>query len=444
MADMNKSPIPVTHRTVLAIAVPVVLSNLTTPLLGLADTAVMGQLGGPQYIGAVAVGGLIFNFMFWAFGFLRMGTTGFTAQAYGADDGDEVRAALGRALVLAGVAGIALIVLQWPFEQIAFWLIDGSADVEALAGDYYAIRIWSAPAALTNFALLGWFIGLQRARTALVLQLILNGVNIGLDVFFVIGLGWGVAGVALGTMIAEVTAAGCGLALAAMSLRGIAGGWSRTALLDWPRLARTIIVNRDIMARTLLLMFAFAFFVAQSAVAGNVALAANAVLMQFVFFAAFFLDGFAFAAEALVGQALGAKTRRAFDQAIKLSSLWSGGFAVLLSLGFGILGPWFIDFLTIDLAVRAAARDYLWWAAILPVVSFACYQLDGVFIGATRTADMRDAAVLSLAVFLIVWWALLPFGNHGLWAALMIFNAVRAIFLGRYYPALARSVSSPL
>lgn len=438
----KSSQLPVTHRTVLAIAVPVVLSNLTTPLLGLADTAVMGQLGGPKYIGAIAVGALIFNFLFWAFGFLRMGTTGFTAQAYGADDGNEVRAALGRALVLAVVAGIGLIALQWPLERIAFWLIDGSADVEILAGDYYAIRIWSAPAALINFALLGWFIGLQRARTALILQLILNGINVGLDIFFVMGLGWGVTGVALGTAIAEVTAAACGLALAAMSLHSIAGHWSRTALLDWPRLARTITVNRDIMARTLLLMFAFAFFTAQGAAAGNVALAANAVLMQFVFFAAFFLDGFAFAAEALVGQALGAKARRTFDQAVKLSSLWSGGFAVLLSLGFVVLGPWFIDFLTIDLTVRAAARDYLWWAASLPVVSFACYQLDGIFIGATRTADMRDAAALSLIMFLLVWWALLPFGNHGLWAALTIFNAVRAIFLGRYYPALVRSVSA--
>lgn len=433
-------PAPITHRSVLAVAVPVVLSNLTTPMLGLVDTAVMGQLGDPKYIGAVAVGALIFTFLYWAFGFLRMGTTGLTAQAHGAADGTEVRAALARALAIAAVAGALLILLQLPLKTLSFHLVPGSAEVESLAADYFSIRIWSAPFALANYALLGWFIGLQRARTALALQVILNGVNAGLDALFVLGFGWGVAGVALGTLIAEVTAALAGLVIAATTLRGIAGTWARKALLDLPRLAQTIAVNRDIMVRTLLLMFAFAFFTAQGAAAGNVVLAANAVLMQFVSLAAFFLDGFAFAAEALVGHALGAKTRRALVEAVKLSSLWSGGIALGLSLAFATGGPPFIDFLTVDAAVRAAAREFLPWAAALPLISFACYQLDGTFIGATRTAEMRNAAVLSLAAFLILWWVLRPFGNHGLWAALTLFNIARAVFLGRYYPRLVRAV----
>ena len=431
---------PLTHRAVLGIAVPVVLSNLTTPLLGLVDTAVMGRLPDPKYIGAVALGGLLFTFLYWAFGFLRMGTTGLTAQALGADDAGELRATLGRALGIAGVAGMALILLQAPIGWAAFTLLEGTPEVEALAQDYYAIRIWSAPAALANYALLGWFIGMQRAGTALVLQLILNGTNAGLDLLFVMGFGWEVEGVALGTLMAEVTAMVCGLVLAAAPLRRLAGSWSRAVLLDWPKIRRTVAVNRDIMIRTLFLMFGFAFFTAQAAAAGNVVLAANAVLMQFVSLAAFFLDGFAFSAEALVGRALGGRTRALLLQAVRLSTIWSGGLAFGLAAVFALGGGYFIDFLTVDAEVRSAARIYLWWAVALPPLSFACYQLDGIFIGATHTREMRDASIASLACFLAAWWLLLPFGNHGLWASLLIFNLMRGVLLGWFYPALVRSV----
>lgn len=209
----------VTHRTVLAIAVPIVLSNLSTPLLGIADTAVMGRLGDPKYIGAVAIGALIFTLTFWTFGFLRMGTTGLTAQALGAADGAEIRAALGRALLIAGSVGLALIALQWPIRESAFALLDGGPTVEPLARTYFDIRIWSAPAALANYALVGWFIGLGRAQVALVLQVFLNLVNIVFNIWLALGLGWGVAGIAAGTLIAEVAAAALGLVLAARHLR---------------------------------------------------------------------------------------------------------------------------------------------------------------------------------------------------------------------------------
>lgn len=435
------TPARVSHRAVLAIAVPIVISNLSTPLLGIADTAVMGRMGDPKYIGAVAIGALIFTMVYWTFGFLRMGTTGLTAQARGAEDGEEIRAALGRALLIAGAVGIALIALQWPIRFAAFALLDGGEEVERLARAYFDIRIWSAPFALANYALTGWFIGLARANIALVLQVFLNLVNIFFNILLALVLGWGVAGIAAGTLIAEVTAALLGFALAARTLRAYPGIWTKARLFDAARLARTVAVNRDIMIRTVVLMFSFAWFTAKSAAAGTVTLAVNSILLQFVTVSAFFLDGFALAAEALVGKATGALDRASFDLAARLSTLWAGGMSALLTLGIFLFGGAAIDFLTVDSEVRAAARIYLSWAAMLPVLSVWCYQLDGIFIGATRSAEMRNAALASSAMFLALWWLLAPFGNHGLWAALTGFNLMRAASLGFYYPRLRRGLA---
>jgi len=430
----------VTHRTVLAIAAPIVLSNISTPLLGVADTAVMGQLGDPKYIGAVAIGALIFTMVYWTFGFLRMGTTGLTAQALGAEDGAEIRAALGRALLIAGAVGSALILAQWPIREIAFALLDGGPEVEPLARTYFDIRIWSAPWALANYALVGWFIGLGRANIALLLQVFLNLVNIFFNITLALGLGWGVAGIAAGTLIAEVAAAVLGLAIAARHLRFYPGAWTRARLLDAAQLARTVAVNRDIMLRTVVLMLSFAWFTAKSAEAGTVTLAVNSILLQFVTVSAFFLDGFALAAEALVGKAVGARRRADFDRAARLSTLWAAGIALLLSLGIFASGGAVIDFLSVDAEVRAVARVYLFWAALLPVVSVWCYQLDGIFIGATRGPEMRNAALASSLIFLALWWLFLPYGNHGLWAALTGFNLMRAASLGFYLPRLRRGI----
>lgn len=431
---------PLTHRTVLSIAVPVMISNISTPLIGLVDTGAVGRMPDPAYIGTVALGALVFTFVFWAFGFLRMGTTGLTAQAFGAGDQEEIAASLGRALLIAAMVGCLLIALKWPIREIAFALLEGSERVEALARDYFDIRIWAAPATLVNYALLGWFIGLGRTDIGLVLQLVLNLTNMVLDVLFVLGFGWGVSGVAFGTVLAEILAAGVGLAIALRHVRRSGVAWSRVRLFEPQRLARTLGVNGDIMIRSLALIFVFVWFTAQGARQGEVILAANAVLMHFVSLAAYFLDGPAFAAEALVGRALGAGDRAGFIRAARLTTLWGAGLALLVSLALAAAGPHFIDLLTVEPATRATAREYLWWAAAAPVLGVWAFQLDGIFIGATRSADMRNAMLLSLVIFLAAWWALTAFGNHGLWAALYVHYVARIGTLFRYYPALLRSV----
>lgn len=430
----------ISHRSVLALAVPVMLSNVSTPLIGIVDTAVVGQIPDPAQIGAVAVAALIFTFVFWAFGFLRMGTTGLTAQALGACDGDELLACLGRALLIAGAVGTALIVLQWPIREAAFALLDGSARVEGLAREYFDLRIWAAPATLANYALLGWFIGRGRAGTALALQLTLNLSNVALDVLFVLGLGMGVAGVALGTLLAECLAAGVGLALARVHVRGVDGRWTCARLLDAERLTRTLAVNRDIMIRSMALIFMSLWFVAQGAKQGDVVLAANAVLMHFVATASYFLDGLAFAAEALVGRAVGAMRRAMFDTAVFVTTLWAVLLAGLLSVVFVLGGPVVIDLLTADPATREAAREHLAWAALAPLIGVWAFQLDGVFIGATHTVEMRRSMLLSLAIFLAAWWLLRGWGNHGLWAAFHVSYLARAVTLGGYFPRLAGGI----
>jgi MATE family multidrug resistance protein len=429
-----------THRAVLTIAVPVMISNVSTPLLGVVDTGVVGQIPNPAYIGAVAVGSLIFTSVFWAFGFLRMGTTGLTAQALGARDAEGVAAALGRALLIACVVAVGLLVLQWPIREIAFALLDGSAQVEALARDYFDIRIWAAPAALANYALLGWFVGLGRTDVGLILQLLLNVTNILLDLLLVLGFGLGVDGVALGTLIAEFVAAGVGVAIARRHFKAFGWRGTRARLLGAVELKRTLAVNANIMIRSLALIAAFVWFVASGAGQGDVILAANAVLMSFISIAAFFLDGLAFATEALVGRAIGAAHRAGLLAAVKLTTIWAVGIAALLSAAFAALGPVLIDVLTVDPEARMAARDYLRWMALVPILGVWAWQLDGIFIGATKTMEMRNAMLVALAIFLGAWWLATPWGNDGLWAALYVHYLARAGTLFWFYPALVRGV----
>lgn len=446
MVEVEQRVVPVTRGRVFKIAWPIVLSNATVPLLGLADTAVIGNLGNAALIGAIAVGAMIFSFLYWGFGFLRMGTTGLIAQALGSRDEAEVRATLMRALLFGGVTGLVLVVLQYPIMLGALAAVGGSSEVEANAQAYFQIRIWGAPATLATYALLGFFIGLQNSRAALVLQLVLNGLNIALDVLFVMGLGMGVEGVALGTLIAEVIAAGFGLWMALRILRERLPA-SPLRPLDWPRILdraavkKTVSVNFDIMIRTLCLIFAFAWFTNQGAKSGDVLLAANAILMQFVSFAAFFLDGFAFSAESLVGEAVGAKNRARLKQAVWFSTELAVATAISFSILFLVFGGLIIDTLTSAQDVRAASRTFLYWAAASPLLAIWCYQLDGIFIGATRTRDMRNAMMVSLAIYLTAFYLLEGvFGNHGLWAALMVFFIARTVTLYTRYPALLRSL----
>jgi MATE family multidrug resistance protein len=431
---------PITHRSILAIAIPIMISNLSTPLLGVVDTGVIGQIPDASLIGAVALGALIFTFVFWAFGFLRMGTTGLTAQAFGADDAEEVRASLGRALLIAAVIGVCLIVVQWPIRELAFAVLEGTERVENFARSYFDIRIWAAPATLANYALLGWFIGLGKARTALLLQLVLNISNMLLDAWFVLGLDMGVRGVAAGTLIAEYLAALVGIVIAARQLRALGGKWETARLFDPLRIARTVAVNRDIMIRSLSLIFVFGWFIANGAKYGETVLAANAILMHFVSVSAYFLDGFAFAAEALVGKAVGAAHRAGLSQASRMTTWWAAGVALITTLFLGVFGTALIDLLSIEPGVRSLAREFLPWAVLAPLVGVWCFQLDGIFIGATRSADMRNAMLVSAAIFLAAWSALTPLGNHGLWAALYVHYAARTLTLLYYFPGLRRSI----
>jgi multidrug resistance protein, MATE family len=426
----------ITHRRVLAVAVPIVISNATIPILGAVDTAVVGQLGEAAPIGAVGLGAVILATLYWTFGFLRMGMTGLVAQARGQGDAGETAALMTRSLIVAAVAGMALIALQPALFAAAFAVAPASEAVEALARDYLGIRIWGAPAAIAIYGLTGWLIAFERTRSVLVLQFWMNGVNVGLDVWFVLGLGWGVEGVAWATLAAEWSALGLGLWLCRGAFAGRA--WrERARILDAARVRHMAEVNGDILVRSLLLQASFTTFLFLGAGLGDVTLAANQILLQFFYITAYALDGFAFAAEALVGWAYGARSVARLRRAALLASEWAAGTAALLALAAVLGGPALIDLMTTAPEVREAARAYLLWMALTPVLGVAPFMLDGVFIGATRTRDMRNAMVVSILIYGVALVALVPaFGNHGLWAAMMVLFVARTVTLGLRYPAL--------
>lgn len=432
----------ISHRRVLKIALPIVLSNATVPLLGLVDTGVIGQLGQAAPIGAVGMGAVILTTIYWVFGFLRMGTSGLAAQAKGAGDGAEAGAILLRALIVGLGAGMAFVLLQTPLFYAAFATAPASAEVERLAQSYLRVRIWGAPATISLYAVTGWLIAMERTRGVLILQLWMNGLNILLDLWFVLGLGWGVQGVAAATLISEWSGLGLGLWLCRSAFRG--GLWrDRARIFDGGRIARMAQVNGDIMLRSVMLTGAFTSFVFLGARFGDVTLAANQVLLQFLEITAYALDGFAFAAESLIGQAVGAGSVLAFRRSAWMTSQWGAGGAVVLGLAFWLGGPGLIDLLTTEPQVRMAARVWLFWVALAPVVGIACWMLDGIFIGATRTREMRNAMLVTMAVYIPA-LILLPMGlgNHGLWAALLVLLLVRGITLGRLYPRIAQSFAA--
>ncbi|MEX0963110.1 MAG: MATE family efflux transporter [Pseudohongiellaceae bacterium] len=441
------NPESISYRFLLAKAWPIILANAAVPLLGLVDTAVIGNVGNITDLGAIAFGALIFSFVYWSFGFLRMGTTGSVAQALGAGDQGEIRAVLGRALVLAVALGFALIALQWPIRLVALSLLNGSVPVEEVTQQYFNIRIWGAPATLATFALMGVLIGLGNSRQLLLVQLVLNGLNISLDVYFAGILGWGVEGIALGTVIAEWSTVAFATWLIVRELSGHrepnAEFWPRARLIDASAFRKMLKANRDIMIRTLVLVFSFAFFINQSAQFGDVVLAANHILLQLISFAAFFLDGYAFVVESLVGSAMGAKRLDSFDMAVKRSTILALVTATALAGLLLVFGELAVTALTDIELVREAALSSLFLAAIYIFFSFAAFQLDGIFIGASFTRQMRNAAVLSIAVFLLAWWMLVDrFGVNGLWWAMIIYVAARADALLIYFPSLRKSLTS--
>lgn len=430
-------PPGVTHRRVLAIALPMTLAHLTTPLLGIVDAAVVGRLGDAALLGGVALAAVIFDMLFWMFGFLRMGTVGLAAQALGRRDGMEQRAVLARALLVAGVLGLALVALQEPIARLALALAGASAEVSRAVADYYAVRIFAAPFTLANYVVLGWLVGLGRTGRALALQVGMNLLNMALSALFVLGAGWGVAGAAAGTLIAEIAGAGTGLLLCLRMLGGTVSV-PRAVLLDRGRLAETFLLNRDIMIRTTALMFAFSFFAAQGARAGDVTLAANAVLQNMVMVAAYFLDGFATAAEQICGAAVGARRRADFSAGVRLALAWGFAFALGACVIYLAAGPVLVDAMTTSPEVRAQARIFLLYAALLPVAGVSAYAFDGVYIGALWSRDMRNLMLAALGVYLLAWWGLRPLGNHGLWLAFLAFLLARGLFQALRLPALTR------
>jgi MATE family multidrug resistance protein len=434
-------PRPITHRRILAIAVPIVLSNATVPILGAVDTGVVGQLGDPVPIGAVGIGAVILSAVYWIFGFLRMGTVGLTSQALGAEDRGEADALLSRALLIGFSGGALLVVLQAPVFAAAFAISPASDQVESLARDYMTIRIWSAPAAIAIFGITGWLIAAERTRAVLVMQLWMNGLNIALDLVFVIGLGWGVEGVAIATFLAEWSGLALGLWFCGDAFRR--PFWKQwTRILDRARLWHMAAVNRDILLRSLFLETIFVSFLFFGADFGDVPLAANQVLLQFVHIFAYALDGFAFSAETLVGNAKGRRDPSRLRRSAILTSIWGVVVAVMLAIAVAVFGAAVIDLMTTSPEVRAEAKTYLPWVIATPILGVAAFQLDGIFIGATQVRDMRNMMFISAVIYFTAAASLIPIlGNHGLWLSLLISYAARAALLGWKYPKLERSAA---
>ncbi|HSF96387.1 MAG TPA: MATE family efflux transporter [Thermohalobaculum sp.] len=431
---------PITYARVAAIALPVVLSNAMVPLQGAIDTAVIGNLGAASYLAAVALGSTVIHLLFVIFNFLQMGVSGLTAQALGADDRRRVMNTLVRAGIIALAVAALLIAAKLPLRSAAIGLFEGSDEALLLAGAYVDIRIWGAPAELMNYALMGWFAGQGLTRRLFEMQVVTSLVNIALNLIFVLGFGWGVEGVALGTVLAAFTGSGIGF----WRVRQRAGDlapqdwrfeWAR--ILNPVELRQVMALNRDIMIRTLMLTGGFAWLTRLGSLQGDVVLAANGVLLQFLYLSSHALDGFALAAEALVGQALGARSRTRLRRAVVVSTVSALVLAAAIAVALTLVSGPLIRLFTNVEAVRAVASGHALWATALPLVAVLAYQFDGIFIGATEGAMMRNAMIVAAAVFFPLGYVMTEaFGNHGLWGALWVWMALRAGTLAVCYPRL--------
>ena len=435
------------HKQILTIAIPVILSNITTPLVGLADMAVIGHaqladgVSGAAATGAVAFGGMIFGLIFGSLSFFRQGTSGFTAQATGAGDNTELAAIFLRVLLVGFAIGLAIILLRQPVINIMFYWSDASADVQRLSSEYYQIRALAAPFTLMNYVILGWLMGQGRAKLGLLIQLVLNISNILLNLYFVFVLNLAVAGVAWASASAELIALTTSITIILVLYKPQFFKIPRVEFLDRAKLLRMFNVNRDILIRSMALLASLTWFTLQSGNMGDTLLAANAILLQFLALFAYILDGFATSSEVFVGQSVGAKNDKIFDRVFKLSLGWAFAMAVFLVILTMLFGENLVNFLSQDAQVRAAAMDYLFWPGIAILIGAWCYTVDGVFLGATRSADMRNMMLISLAVYFISWFILVElFGNHGHWAAYAIMLFARGITLHSRIPKLKREV----
>ena len=437
------------YSQLLAMAWPFIIANASVPLLGVVDTAVIGNTGSVIDLGAIALGALIFSFVYWSFGFLRMGTTGFVAQAKGAGDAEEVQAIFGRASLIALAVGMVLLLLQLPIGAISFSLLSGEEAVESVASTYFFTRIWGAPATLIVFVVMGVWIGLGESRELLKLQLFLNGSNMVLDIIAAGVLGLGAQGIAIGTVIAEVSTCFLGfyrLRNHLAQMQGLEGAgrafWPWHRIRDMSQMWALINANIDIMIRTLLLVFAFAYFTNEAAKYGVVALAATHIVLQIMAFTAFFLDGFAYVAEAETGQSYGAKDKNLFTVALSKTTVLAGITAATLAVLVAIVGGALVELMTDLTEVVVLSKVLIPICAVYVFASFPAFQLDGVFIGTSRTKEMRDASVLSVIVFLLAVWMLSEaLGLAGLWWAMVIFVVARALSLWIYFAKVTERFS---
>jgi MATE family multidrug resistance protein len=416
------------HREVLRLAGPMIVSNVSIALLGMVDTAVVGHLDNPGYLAGVALAAVLFDFLYWGLTFLRMGTTGTIAQMHGAGDWAQVRSALVQALLVGAILGVGILSFKGLILDSGLALLDGSETAQCQARRYYEIKIWGAPAVLGLMVITGWLIGMQNARAALTLAVITNLVNVALDLLFVIGFHMEVRGVAWASLLAAYVGLLTGLILVGAVLKRHPAGSTRTRRLTLSGFRRMLALNYNIMLRTVCLIAAFAYFTKQGARQGDVILASNALLLNFQMLMALGLDGFANATEALIGRAIGGADRRAFGETIRVAATWSAAIACAYSVVYFVFGPGIIDLLTSIEVLRETARVYLPWVVVSPLISVWCFLLDGVFIGATRGREMRNAMIVSVfLVFVPACSLFTKFGNHGLWLAFMLFFVARGV-----------------
>ena len=430
-----------TDRQILHIALPSIVSNITVPLLGLIDVSIVGHLGAASYIGAIAVGGMLFNMIYWLFGFLRMGTGGLTAQAYGRHDLQEVTRILLRSLSISLLLALALLLLQYPIRNIAFMCMDTSEEVRQLATLYFHICIWGAPATLGLYGFTGWYIGMQNSRFPMYIAITQNIVNIAASLFFVFALGMKVEGVALGTLVAQYAGLGMACLLWLAYYRPLRKYLRQKALFDRTEMKRFFQVNRDIFIRTLCLIAVTVFFTSTGAAYGDVVLAVNALLMQLFTLFSYFMDGFAYAGEALTGKYIGAKDNQSLRLTIRHLFKWGIALSLLFTLLYGAGGKSFLGLLTNDTSVISASEEYIYWVLAIPLAGFSAFLLDGICIGATATHLMLRSMLVASASFFLLYYGLHDtLGNHALWMAFIVYLALRGILYRMRHTNLNRQV----
>ncbi len=431
------------NKRILSLAIPNIISNLSVPMLSAVDTALMGRLENEQYLGAIAIGGVIFGFVYWGFSFLRMGVTGLTAQAYGARDVEESTLLLKRGVMVALLIALLLLILQPLIAALSFYLMDAGPEVERLARSYFHIRLWAAPATLTLHVFHGWFLGMQNAKYPMFLTIVVNLLNLAFNFFFVKVLMMTSDGVALGTVIAQYLGLLCTIGLFLRRYRHLWDGWHLKGVLHPPALKRFFRIGRDILIRTFAVLFCHAFFTSKAGALSDTALAINTILMQFIHILAYGIDGFAFAAESLVGRYKGAREIATLKRAVRFSFCWALLLSVGFSLVFGLFGAKLLYLFTDKTNLLIGARPYLIWIAIAPPINSVAYIWDGVFVGATATSAMRNSMLTSMVVFLLAYFLLQGLGNHGLWMTLTLFSASRGATLTYFAPKHIFSLGSP-